>query len=83
MYRYKLNLRERDEDRVQFQEERIAAFDQIEKLLNNLYPLLDQAKDETIAHYQEKPSSYEVVIGTDLIIEYIKDIETLLTREEE
>ena len=70
MYKYKLNLKERDEQRSQFQE--------IEKRLNALYPKLDKAKDETIAYYQEKPESYAVVYPTDLVLDYIKDIEELL-----
>lgn len=47
MYKYKLNLKERDEKRAQFQEKRIAVFQEIEKRLNSLYPLIDKAKDET------------------------------------
>jgi len=78
MYKYKLNLKERDESRAAYQEERIAAFSNIEKRINRLYPLLDKAKDETIAHYQENSSSYKVFYPTDLILDYIKDIEELL-----
>ncbi len=78
MYKYKLNLKERDEQRSQFQERRIAAFQEIEKRLNALYPKLDKAKYETIAYYQEKPESYAVVYPTDLVLDYIKDIEELL-----
>ena len=81
MYKYKLNLSERDEKRSQFQEKRIAAFQEIEKRLNSLYPLIDKAKDETIAYYQDKPESYSVVYATDLILDYIKDIENLLKQQ--
>ena len=78
MYKYKLNLKEQDVDRVAFQEKRIAALKEIESRINALYPSLDQAKDETIAYYQDKPESYSVVKPTDLILDYIKDIEQLL-----
>ena len=78
MYKYKLNINERSKSRAAFQEERIAAFSDIEKRLNNIYPILDRAKDETIAHYQENPNSYSVFYPTDLILDYIKDIEELL-----
>ncbi len=81
MYKYKLNLNERDEKRAQFQEKRIQSFQEIEKRLNNLYPLIDKAKDETIAYYQDKPESYSVVYATDLILDYIKDIENLLKQQ--
>ena len=79
MYKYKLNLKEQDTDRVAFQEKRIFAFKEIESHLNALYPMIDKAKDQTIAYYQEKPESYSVVIPTDLVLDYIKDIEKLLT----
>jgi len=81
MYKYKLNLKERDESRAAYQEKRIAAFQDIEKYLNNLYPLVDKAKDETIAYYQDKPESYSVVYATDLILDYLKDIDKLLKQQ--
>ena len=81
MYKYKLNLNERDEKRAQFQEKRIAVFQDIEKRLNSLYPLIDKAKDETIAYYQDKPESYSVLYATDLILDYLKDIDKLLKQQ--
>ena len=81
MYNYKLNLKERDEKRSQFQEKRIAVFQEIEKHLNVLYPQIDKAKDETIAYYQDKPESYSVVYATDLILDYLKDIDKLLKQQ--
>jgi hypothetical protein len=80
MYKYKLNLKERDESRAAYQERRIAAFTELEKRLNALYPKIDKAKDETIAYYKDKPESYGVVYATDLILDYIKDIEDLLNQ---
>jgi hypothetical protein len=80
MYKYKLNLKERDESRASYQERRIAAFTELEKRLNALYPKIDKAKDETIAYYKDKPESYGVVYATDLILDYIKDIEDLLNQ---
>jgi hypothetical protein len=80
-YRYKLKVNEADTGRVQFQEKRIQAFKEIEARLNNLYPLIDNATDETVNYYKEKPESYAVVYPTDLILDYIKDIEDLLKGE--
>jgi len=82
MYKYKLSkkLNEADPARINFQEERIAAFKQIEEKLNNLYPLIDNAKEETIAYYKDKPQSYAVIKPTDLILDYLNDIEELLNR---
>lgn len=76
MYKYKLNLKENS--REQFQQRRINAFDEIERELNNLFPILSNAKKETIDYYQDKPSTFEVVYPTDLIKDYIKDIKELL-----
>jgi len=81
-YRYKLKINEADPGRAQFQERRMQAFKEIEARLNNLYPLLDNAKDETANYYKENPESYAVVYGTDLILDLIKDIETTLKGEE-
>ena len=82
MYKYKLSkkLNESDPASINFQEERIGAFKQIEEKLNNLYPLIDNAKEETIAYYKDKPQSYAVVKPTDLILDYLNDIEELLNR---
>jgi len=83
MYKYKLNKKQMNEvtpGRQQFQEERIAAFKAIEARLNSLYPAIDRAKNETIAYYKENPQSYSVVVPTDLIMEYLNDIEELLNK---
>jgi hypothetical protein len=83
MYKYKLKprrLNEADPERIKFQETRIAAFKTIEAKLNNLYPAIDNAKEETIAYYKENPQSYAVVKGTDMILDYLNDIEELLKK---
>jgi hypothetical protein len=82
MYKYKLKsrLNEADPKRIEFQNQRIEAFKAIEKRLNSLYPALDRAKVETIAYYKENPQSYSVVVPTDLIMEYLNDIEELLNK---
>jgi len=82
MYKYKLKsrLNEADPKRIEFQNQRIEAFKAIEARLNSLYPALDRAKDETIAYYKENPQSYSVVVPTDLIMDYLNDIEELLNK---
>ena len=82
MYKYKLKERafNQPQDVKKYQEERIAAFKAIEARLNSLYPAIDKAKDETIAYYNENPGSYTVVIATDLIMDYLNDIEELLNK---
>jgi hypothetical protein len=83
MYKYRLKERAftQPQDTKNYQEERIAAFDKITQRLNSLYPAIDNAKDETIAYYKEKPESYAVVKPTDLILSYLNDIEELLKGE--
>ena len=83
MYEYTLiNEVEKDDKLAQFQEERIQAFDKIEDRLKNLVKSLRQAKIETIKYYRQvEPKSYSVVYGTDLINDYINDIETLLKKD--
>ena len=77
MYEYRLD--EQEDSLEQFQQKRIDAFDEIEDKLDDLRKLLRQAKIATVKYYrQDEPKSYSVVYGTDLIKDYIKDIETLL-----
>ena len=65
-----------------FQSKRIAAFKEIEERLNRIYPLLDNAKDETAKYYNENPGSYAVVYSTDYIFELLDEIEAKLNRTE-
>ena len=64
-----------------FQQERINSFDEIEKQINSLLPLLSNAKNETAQFYNENPGSYEVTVATDVILSYINDIKTLLIKD--
>ena len=64
-----------------FQNSRIMAFDQIEQELNDIYKMLSNAKNETIEYYNDNESSYSVVKPTDLVLDYIKDIKSLLKGE--
>jgi hypothetical protein len=66
-----------------FQQERIDTFTQIEKEINDLSPLISNAKNATIEYYNNNPGSYAIVRSTDLILDYIKDIKQLLKGEEE
>jgi len=62
----------------EFHNLRESAFDKIEEKLSNLNVILSNAKNETVEYYQTNPQSYEVVYPTDLIMDYINDIEELL-----
>ena len=79
MYNMKYRLvKEQDNRAEKFQQQRIKAFDEIESKLENIKKLLPQGKIETIKYYRENPGSFDVVRGTDLINDYIKDIKSLL-----
>lgn len=82
-YRYTLKQNLKEEGRLEFQNRRITAFKEIEERLNNIYKLVDIAEKETVQYYNENPQSYAVVYGTDLILDYIQDIEDLLTTNKE
>jgi|TARA_B100000424_G_scaffold85575_1_gene63977 hypothetical protein len=75
--KYRL-VKEQDNRAEKFQQQRIKAFDEIESKLENIKKLLRQGKIETIKYYRENPGSFDVVRGTDLINDYIKDIKSLL-----
>ena len=66
------------ESSSEFQKKRIAAFDQIEQELNDIYKMLSNAKNETVEYYNDNESSYAVVKPTDLVLDYTKDIKDLL-----
>lgn len=78
MYKYKI----KENKAKKFHDERIMVFDDLESRLDNIKKLIRQSKIETIKYYRENPESFAVVKPTDLIGDYIKDIETLLNPEE-
>ena len=81
MYNMKYRLVKEQENKTeQFQKERIEAFDKLENKLDEIKKLLRQGKINTIKYYRENPGSFGVFIGTDLIGDYFKDIETLLDK---
>ena len=76
--KYKLKIKEEESDAQKYQQSRINAFDDIEGRLEKLKKSLRLAKIDTVKNYRENPNSYDVVYGTDLISDYLNDIETLL-----
>ena len=66
---------------TKFHNERINAFDLIEKELNDIYKLISNAKNETIKYYNDNPKSFRVHTPTDLIKDYLNDIKKLLKDE--
>jgi len=67
----------------EFHQERMLGFDRIGDLLGQINPLLNDAKRETEEFYKETPESYDVVYGTDLVVDYLNDILDILKDKEE
>jgi hypothetical protein len=63
--------------------ERIEAFDRLESEIENILPLISNAKTETEEYYANKPKSYAVVYSTDAVFELLKDIKAYLTNNPE
>ena len=61
---------------------RIDAFDEVEKKVNALSPLISNAKNETVKYYNENPGSYAVVFSTDMISSLLDDIPKMLKQSE-
>jgi hypothetical protein len=75
---YNGNIKEQEDKASKFHEERIEAFDKLEIKLDSIKKSLRQAKIETIKTYREQPNTFAVIKPTDIIGDYLKDIEILL-----
>jgi hypothetical protein len=71
---YLQDLNISDPDKKKFIASRILGFDELERKLNELLPLLQQAKHETMDYYRQNPNSFTVVYGTDLANDYVNDL---------
>ena len=78
MYKYKIT--EQEDKASEYQKKRIDAFDEIETRLDNIKKLLRQGKIETVKVYRDQPTTFAVVKPTDLINDFLNDIETLLEK---
>ena len=61
-------------DNKKFIASRLMGFDEVETKLNQLLPLLQQAKHETMDYYRQNPESFGIVYGTDLANDYLNDL---------
>jgi uncharacterized tellurite resistance protein B-like protein len=62
-----------DKDLKKFIKDRIDSFQTVEDKLNELIPLLQKAKKETIDYYTDKPS-FNILYSNDLAIDYLDDM---------
>ncbi len=75
---FKYRLKESNNQQKSFQDERIRVFDEIVKDIELIRDSLFKAKQQTIQYYKQNPESFDVLISTDIIKDYLNDIKTLL-----
>ena len=77
------SLKEQPSEVQVFQQKRIDAFEALDKDIVSLLQQIRDAKVNTIKYYKDNPKSFEVIYPTDLITDYINDIKTILSPDEE
>lgn len=71
-----------DPSRREFLTQRLEGFNTLEKKLNQLVPLLQQARNKTLDYYKNNPKSYAVIYSTDSTNELLDDIINSFTPED-
>jgi hypothetical protein len=64
----------------EFQQKRLDALEEIEKLMNEIGPLLSNAKNQTVEYYQANPGQFSIYKPTSMALEYIKKAKELLSK---
>jgi hypothetical protein len=64
-----------------FQKKRLAGLDEIEKLMNEISPLVSNAKNETIEFYSGDVGSYDITQPIEIVLNYLKEVKQLLTEK--
>lgn len=85
-YRYKLKKPTIQEDEIlnemnDFQKQRLQSIEDIEKLLNELSPLISNAKNETATLFGGNPGSYDINSPIEITKSYLQDIKRILTEK--
>jgi len=65
----------------EFQKRRLAGLDEIEKLMNEITPLISNAKNETIELYSGNAGSYDITQPIEMVKSYLTDIKKLLSEK--
>lgn len=65
----------------EFQKRRIAGLEEIEKLMNEITPLVSNAKNDTIELYGGNAGSYDITQPVEIVLNYLKEIKELLTEK--
>lgn len=64
-----------------FQKKRLASLDEIEKLMNEISPLISNAKNDTIELYSGNAGSYDITQPIEMVKSYLLDIKKLLSEK--
>ena len=64
-----------------FQKRRLAGLDEIEKLMNEISPLISNAKNDTIELYSGNAGSYDITQPIEMVKSYLTDIKELLSNK--
>ena len=65
----------------EFQQKRLDGLDEIEKLLNDITPLVSNAKNETIELYSGNAGSYDITQPIEMVLSYLREVKQLLTEK--
>ena len=65
----------------EFQKKRIVGLDEIEKLMNEISPLISNAKNETIELYSGNAGSFDITQPIEIVLSYLKEVKQLLTEK--
>jgi len=65
----------------EFQKKRIQGLEDIEKLMNEITPLISNAKNDTIELYSGNAGSYDITAPIEMVKSYLLDIKKLLTEK--
>jgi hypothetical protein len=65
----------------EFQKRRLAGLDEIEKLMNEITPLISNAKNETIELYSGNAGSFDITQPIEMVLNYLKEVKQLLTEK--
>jgi len=65
----------------EFQKKRLEGLDEIEKLMNEITPLISNAKNETIELYGGNAGSYDITQPIEIVLSYLREVKQLLTEK--
>ena len=65
----------------EFQKKRLVGLDKIEELMNDISPLISNAKNDTIELYGGNVGSYDITQPIEIVKSYLQEIKELLTEK--